>query len=766
MSESLKLKVLFDGIDKLSGPLKRMMQGSSGLAKAVKATRDELKGFEAQQRKLAVLQKTTDDLADNTAELKKQGQALRDLRAKIAATDEPSKNLRKQQREQLRIVKELASRNDRLKESHIQVRREVQAAGVPLKQLSHYQEQLRTNIARTNTQIEAQSGRLVRLRNAQRSYTNIMNARGRVAGTGAGLMATGAAAGAAFMTPVRAFAQAEAAATDFQAALMLRDGSVSPEYQRILALTEKLGDRLPGTTADFHKMMTMLIRQGIPAKSLLEGMGEATALLAVQLKMAPDQAAEFAAKLQDATRTANKDMLPLMDTIQRTFYLGVDQNNMLDAFAKMAPALDVLRKKGIEASRELAPLIVMADQAGLEGGPSGNAFRKIFQAAVMRSRSGDGAGAFGLEFTNGKGEFAGLTNMFAQLDKLKRLTTEKRLGVLKNIFGDDAETLQALNIMIDKGLDGYLDVQKRMEDQADLQKRVNKQLDTLAALWDAASGTFMNALSAIGNAIKPELKALIQWIGDVSAGLREWAKENPQMASWMMKITALVAGGAIAFGGLALAVSALMGPFAILRLVLGLVGAKSLGVTAVLKGTFSGLGRVFGWLTGAFKFVGKGLIWLGRLATLHPIGRMVALLASGAILIWENWDKIQPVLTSVWESIGASFRKYLYDPIMAAIKKIQEIRALVAGKIQGAWDWAFGEDTPAMAGAGGGGSNTVAPLRSRYHSKTVNQQQYHFTINGAPGQSEAEIGRIVQQTIQDEHRKAGRARRSRYGDVE
>ena len=766
MSESLKLKVLFDGIDKLSGPLKRMMQGSSGLAKAVKATRDELKGFEAQQRKLAVLQQTADDLADNTAELKKQGLALRDLRAKIAATEGPSKNLSKQQREQLRLVKELSSRNQRLKEAHADVKREVQAAGVPLKRLARYQEQLRTSIARANTQLEAQSGRLAKLRNAQRSYTNIMNTRGQLAGTGAGLMATGAAAGAAFMAPVRAFAQSETAATDFQAALLRKDGSTGPEYQRILELTEKLGDRLPGTTADFHKMMTMLIRQGIPAKSLLEGMGEATALLAVQLKMAPDQAAEFAAKLQDATRTANKDMLPLMDTIQRTFYLGVDQNNMLDAFAKISPALDVLRKKGIEASRELAPLIVMADQAGLAGGPSGNAFRKIFQAAVMRSRSGDGPGAFGLEFTNGNGEFAGITNMFAQLDKLKSLTTEKRLGVLKNIFGDDAETLQALNIMIDKGLDGYLGVQQRMDEQADLQKRVNKQLDTLAALWDAASGTFMNALSAIGEAIKPEIKAIIQWIGDVSSGLREWAKENPQLASWMMKIIGLVAGGAAAFGGMALAVAALMGPFAILRLALGLVGAKSLGVTAILKGTFSGLGRVFGWLSGAFQFVGKGLIWLGRLAALHPIGRMVTLLASGAFLVWKNWEKIQPVLTSVWESIGASFRKYLYEPIMAAIKKIQEIRALVADKIKGAVDWAFGDDEPALAGASGSGTRATTPLRSRYHSKTINQQQYHFTINGAAGQSEAEIGRIVQQTIQDEHRKAGRARRSRYGDID
>lgn len=68
-------------------------------------------------------------------------------------------------------------------------------------------------------------------------------------------------------------------------------------------------------------------------------------------------------KLQDATGTAEKDMMGLMDTIQRSYYLGVDSGNMLGAFTNLSPALSILRKKGLEASQVLAPLIVMADQA-------------------------------------------------------------------------------------------------------------------------------------------------------------------------------------------------------------------------------------------------------------------------------------------------------------------------------------------------------------------------------------------------------------------
>ena len=54
-------------------------------------------------------------------------------------------------------------------------------------------------------------------------------------------------------------------------------------------------------------------------------------------------AAEFAAKMQDATGTAEKDMMGLMDTIQRGFYAGFDPDKMLQGFSKIAPVMDTIK---------------------------------------------------------------------------------------------------------------------------------------------------------------------------------------------------------------------------------------------------------------------------------------------------------------------------------------------------------------------------------------------------------------------------------------
>lgn len=129
-------------------------------------------------------------------------------------------------------------------------------------------------------------------------------------------------------------------------------------------------------------MMTMLRRQGMSAQVILGGLGESAAYLGVQLQMAPTAAAEFAAKLQDATQTSEKDMMNLMDVIQKGFYAGVDSGNMLQGFSKISSAMDIIHKKGLDAAKTFAPLLVMADQAGMAGESAGNAYRKVFQSVM------------------------------------------------------------------------------------------------------------------------------------------------------------------------------------------------------------------------------------------------------------------------------------------------------------------------------------------------------------------------------------------------
>ena len=61
----------------------------------------------------------------------------------------------------------------------------------------------------------------------------------------------------------------------------------------------------------------------------------------------------MAAKLQDATRSTETEMLGLMDSVQRLFYAGVDDSNILGAFSKLSPALDVTRLKGEAAIKNV-----------------------------------------------------------------------------------------------------------------------------------------------------------------------------------------------------------------------------------------------------------------------------------------------------------------------------------------------------------------------------------------------------------------------------
>ncbi|MFM1688499.1 phage tail tape measure protein [Aeromonas salmonicida] len=424
------------------------------------------------------------------------------------------------------------------------------------------------------------------------------------AGEGAPAIAAGLAA--AVGGSLAAFAQSENAATGLKVAMMDAAGSVGPEFKKINDLAVGLGNKLPGTTADFQNMMTMLQRQGLSAETVLGGVGEATAYLAVQLGKAPAAAAEFAAKMQDATGTASKDMMSLFDTIQKAFYMGVDDNNMLQFFGKASSAMKLVSKDGLKAAQAMAPLAIMLDQASMAGESAGNAMRKVMTAGFDRKKMKEanqmirsmGLKGTKLDFTDGKGEFGGLDNMFAQLDKLKGLTEGDKLTVLGKIFGTDSETQQALKTIIDKGKAGYDEIQQRMARQASLQQRVGAQLGTLGNLWDAMTGTAVNGLAAIGGAFQGEAKDTVTWLGDMAEKFSAFAAANPEV-------------------------------------IRGVVGIAA-GFAALKLALYAG---------------GVAMAFFGNAMTATPIGLILRGVAMAAGLIIANWGTIGPWFAKVWQSI-------------------------------------------------------------------------------------------------------------------
>ncbi|HGH6942258.1 TPA: phage tail tape measure protein [Neisseria meningitidis] len=696
---SKTISIILKAADKASTEFKRIGKAASVLGGDIaKAEKEQIrlnKAIHDTKRLQGYrnnLGETAKKLAENRArqkellaEMKKGGGATRQQTQEMNKLAREAKNLEKTQARQTKTAARLA--------------KEMKAAGTSTVKLADSQKDLKTKLEKVNGTLEKQK-KILEARNkaavlkaglgdaATRSATMMYTARG-IADTTRNVLSA----------PVAAYAQSETASTDLRAAMMDSSGKVGADYQRIDELATRLGDKLPGTTADFKNLMTMLMRQGISAKAVLGGTGEAAALLSVQLKKSPEAAAEMAAKLQDATRGTEKEMVAIMDQVQRLYYLGVDDGNILGAFSTVAPALDLMKVSGEEAMKTMGPLIAMLDQSGMTGEKAGNALRKVFDRSLSVDKFEKLKKLTGvsLDFTDGKGNFAGLDKAFDELAKLKNLTDVQLKQVLGKVWGDDAETIGALTTMIRKGKEGYEEYAQKMQAQASLNQRVNDQLGTLTNLWDAASGTFTNFLAKMGESIAPQLKELTKWIGGINEKLSDWAAKNPQTAAAIMKTAAVIGIVLTAVVGLGAALSALLIPVALSKFAFfSLFGGmgKAAGGALGLAGTLLKLGGSLA------AFGAKALVFLAT----NPFGW--AILAVGAlVMLWRNWDTVKFALIAGWEWVKKVFGGQ--NPIAVAISAaVNPIGTLIANfnrlknAAGGAWEWikkttGIGSPTPA-----------------------------------------------------------------------
>ena len=689
MSKSLELKIIMSATDKASAAFKKLREGGNVLAQSLKKAEAELHDLDKAQENLLKKSKLDKELSKNGKALRENAAEIRRLNNEIAKTGTASKEQEKKLSALTKENKKLTEAQEKNWEKVRKLDQALSAAGITAKTFTNAQDQLNKKHDAASKAVEKHRLAYEKLQNAQNKATAAKAQMTEAGMRAVGLMYT--ARGIADTTrnvlsaPVKAYADTETASTDLRAAMMDNTSKVSAQYKDIDNLATRLGDRLPGTTADFKNLMTMLIRQGMSAQTVLGGTGEAAALLAVQLKKSPEAAAEMAAKLQDATRGTEKEMLAIMDQVQRLYYAGTDDSNILGAFSKLSPALDTLKIKGEAAMKMMSPLVGMLDQSGLSGESAGNALRKVF-TRMMDTKKIDkvtkGTG-ISLDFTNGAGEFGGLDKMYEQLAKLKAVNTEQRLKILQGIFGDDAETLQAMNTMIEKGKAGYEEFAKKMEAQASLNQRVNDQLGTLTNLWDAASGTFTNFLAKMGESIAPELKDLTKWIGDINEKLSNWAAQNPETANTIMKIVAAVGIFLTVVTGIGAAISAVLVPIALAKF-------SFFSLFGVFAGGGGMISKIIGWL----GRLGMALLGFGAKAMVFLVTNPFswAILAVGAIImLWRNWETVKSALIAGWEWIKKVFQQ---NPLLAAFTgPIGWLIALLANwnKVKDAlisgWEW-------------------------------------------------------------------------------
>lgn len=674
-ADNMRLRVVLDLVERVVAPLKRISTGSTDAAKSLKATRDRLKELNQQQAMVGDWRTLRAGLADTAAKLTEAQAKVAQLARTLHANGPPTRAMERDFARARREAESLGQQHERQAQQVQQLREKLRAAGISTRDMSTHERGLRQNIAATTAEIGRQNAALRAQADHQRKLAKLREQHGKemlhmgmMAGGGAAIKAGGYKIAEPLRAVTNAFMPAEVSESQLSASMMRSDGSVGPEFKQILELATRLGDKLPGTTADFIDMMTMLRRQGMTSQAILGGLGESAAYLGIQLRMPVTAAAEFAAKMQDATQTAEGDMMGLMDVIQRSFYLGVDPTNMLQGFTKMAAVMPFLGKKGLEASNMLAPMLVMMDQAGMSGESAGNAIRKVVQLSLDAEKLGkankllapDGVK---LQFATAGGKFAGFDNLFQQLQKLKGVDSDvKRIAAMKKLFGDDAETHQVLNTLMEKGIEGYREVVQKMEQQADLRKRVDAQLKTVTAAAEAAQGSFTNMLKDMGATIAPDLVKLLGLLGDIAGKTGEWVRENQQVVQWGLRIIAIVSALAVGIGALGIALASILGPMLLARFGLRLLLSMLPGTAAATGAAAAGMGLLYrvGFALGrAFALLRMGAVWLlsglrvlAMFMIANPIIAALLLMATAAYMVWRNWDGIKGGLLTIWQQLG------------------------------------------------------------------------------------------------------------------
>ena len=199
----LKLQVVFAALDKITGPLKKIMGGSSETAKALKATSDRLRDLNAQQKNISKFRELHGGLDATRTKLEAAQQKVASLATKMKQAEAPTRAMTREFNAAVKAAGALKTAGQQQAQQLQIMRERLGAAGIGTKDLANHERTLRREIEATNKTMTLQQQKLANAAGKQQHVTNatqhadkLRNKAGNLAMAGAGATATGAVLGA------------------------------------------------------------------------------------------------------------------------------------------------------------------------------------------------------------------------------------------------------------------------------------------------------------------------------------------------------------------------------------------------------------------------------------------------------------------------------------------------------------------------------------------------------------------------------------------
>jgi len=605
--------------------------------------------------------------------------AVRNARSTMSALRQEVTKIERPHKELLRQFEQARGESKRLGEQYGQQQRELgelgsrlNTAGIKTNRLGVEELRLKKKLEATNGVIRQQEDRLKRLgeqqkrlAKAKKGYEQTQALAGSMAGSGAGAIGAGAAMGAPVLGVVKSYMGFEDAmlgvAKQVEGA---RDGNgkLTQTYFDIASAIKRMAEEVPMATTELAALVEGGARMGIQGKANLLEFARVAANAATAFELPADELGE------NLARIANLYKLPIKNVSQ----LG-DAINYLDdnAQSKGADIIDVLqRTAGITASvgmsfKDAAALgstfLTLGASAEVAATATSAMIRELAIATQQPKRFQEGLKAIGIEAGTLQAGMAkdATGTLQTVLKAIKQLPQDQQLSITTQLFGkefgDDAAKLAA-NI---GEYQRQLELANSSGGDGSMQREAEIRADALSARLAMSQNRMFNLASSLGATLRPALVELIEGFNRVLSRVTAWAEANPTLVFSVLKLAGGLSALAVGFGTITLGMASLLGPFALFRYGLSLLGIKSLGLVSGLvrlgKFALPLVSKGILLISGAVRGISIALWGLAANPVFLVIAAAVAVLAGAAYLIWRNWDTLGPKFAAMWEGIKAIF---------------------------------------------------------------------------------------------------------------
>ncbi|QLH62784.1 phage tail tape measure protein [Serratia symbiotica] len=713
--KNLRLQVLLSAVDKVTRPFKSMQASNKALAASVKATQEQLKNLDKAGANLAnfkALQSSSKNIASalDSARLKAQM-----MTRELSAQQNPTKKQTKALEEQWAAVNKLESAQGKEVAQLNKIRAEMYRMGVSVKDGAGATRQITSQTGRYNRQLQEQEQRLQRaaaqqkrLSDARSRYQNTMGVRNQLAGTGAGMLISGKVMLGGIKPVLEESAQYSQHVERFRAQ-GVTNGQIN-DAQRFVQTHPVIGNsqselmKLYGEayaiTRDEHHTQdaTVQLARAETAINMLGAKGlltpEQTHAFS-ELSYAMLKNAELRNEIQDPKQFAsfiNESVKAF--AVTQTIVTPKDTNDFMKTGGLAAK--DISRDEYFYAFSHL-----IQEMGGERTGNALNSARQNWISKRIKERSKDEMDKIGLidNVTYSKTGHVKDFNLVNQ-DKFnsapfKYLMEEVVPRIEKRYPGLSEEGIQLKisDLFSNRTASDLFATMYNQRENITKQMAAGKKVQDMNTIINNGEKTApgqelileakkRDLYKQLGDNVLPLYVKGLTLINHALTSVSAFIDKHPQLAKYFILGAAGMAILATVSGALMLAIAALLGPFAMLRLSMQVLGIRT------LPGLFQGMQKIGGvlkWVaTSPLRLLRFAITGVSGLfgALLSPIGLIVIALAGVGLVIYKYWQPIKAFLVGVVEGFKAAAA-----PIKEAFAPLMPVFEWIGDKVKALWKW-------------------------------------------------------------------------------